>query len=220
MLDQRVHVEELLDAGTGSDEDVACSLADLRRMNRWLGGHSVFRKMLREQVRRTGLSRFSVLDVATGSADLPAQIQQWYPAAFATGLDLKLRHLGRSPAPVACADIFQPPFPPASFDFVTASLFVHHFTDAELPTLLRQMASLARYALLINDLDRHWLPFYFIRAASPLFARSPITQFDAPASIARGFRAGELERAARAAGFARFRARWHWPFRRSLIVEL
>lgn len=218
---ERVHVEELLDAGTGSDRDVALSMADLQRMNRWLGGRRVLRVLLREQVKRAGLTQFSLLDVATGSADLPGLVRKWYPRSFVAGLDLKLRHLqSRNGVPVVCGDLFSAPFPPRSFDFVTATLFAHHFTDDELPALLRAMAALARRALLISDLDRHWFPFYFIQAAWFLFARSPITQFDAPASIARGFRAGELERAARAAGFTRFRTRWHTPFRRSLVIEL
>ena len=38
VADRRIHVEELLDAGAGSDSEVAQSLADLRRINRFLGG--------------------------------------------------------------------------------------------------------------------------------------------------------------------------------------
>jgi len=223
---ERVHCEELLDAGSGSDQDVAASLADLRRINRWLGGARVLRTLLAAQVRRLGLTRFSLLDAGAGSADLAAAVRRWYPAASVTACDLHWRHLRMSLEPdrasvgLVCADFFRQPFQPRSFDFVAASLFVHHFTDAELPVVLQKLARLARQALLINDLDRHWIPLAFLRLAAPVFARSPITRFDAPASIHRGFRSGELERAARAAGFDHFRSAWHFPFRRSLVIEL
>ena len=220
---QRIHVEELLDAGRAPDAEVERSLADLRRINRYLGGRRVLRKLLAEQVRRTGLRAFSLLDVATGSADLPAAACEWFPEALMVGLDFHLRHLraarGRRLS-LVCGDARRPPFAPKSFDFVAASLFLHHFTDDEAPGLMRDLALLARYALLVNDLDRRRVPYYFIRWTAPLFARSPITRFDGPASVQRGFAAGDLERLAAAAGFRRYRARWHALYRRSRVVEL
>ena len=223
VADRRIHVEELLDAGAGSDSEVAQSLADLRRINRFLGGGCLLRKLLGEQVRRTGLRAFSLLDVATGSGDLPAAVRRWYPQARVTALELHLRHLRLAQAPrvgLVCGDAFRAPFAMRSFDFVAVSLFLHHLPDPEVPHLLRDIARLARHALLINDLDRHWVPFYFLRWTAPLFARSRITRFDGPASVQRAFGQGELEQAAAAAGFRHFRARWHVPFRRSLVVEL
>ena len=38
---KRIYVEELLDAGEGTDDDVARNLSDLRRINRFLGGTKV-----------------------------------------------------------------------------------------------------------------------------------------------------------------------------------
>ncbi len=223
VADRRIHVQEMLDVGAGSDAEVAESLADLRRINRFLGGRGVLRKLLREQVRRTGLRAFSLLDVATGSGDLPAAVRRWYPQAHVTALELHLRHLRLAQTPgvgLVCGNAFHAPFATRSFDFVAVSLFLHHWPDVEVPHLLHELARLARRALLINDLDRHWVPFYFLRWTAPLFARSPITRFDGPASVQRAFGPGELKQAAGEAGFRHFRTRWHVPFRRSLVVEL
>ena len=38
---KRIYEEEMLDAGEGTDDDVARSLSDLRRINRFLGGRKV-----------------------------------------------------------------------------------------------------------------------------------------------------------------------------------
>ena len=197
VADRRIHVQEMLDVGAGSDAEVAESLADLRRINRFLGGRGVLRKLLREQVRRTGLRAFSLLDVATGSGDLPAAVRRWYPQAHVTALELHLRHLRLAQTPgvgLVCGNAFHAPFATRSFDFVAVSLFLHHWPDVEVPHLLHELAR--------------------------LFARSPITRFDGPASVQRAFGPGELKQAAGEAGFRHFRTRWHVPFRRSLVVEL
>ena len=47
---RRVYIEELLDAGEGTDDDVARNLADLRRINRFLGGTKVILNALAKMV--------------------------------------------------------------------------------------------------------------------------------------------------------------------------
>lgn len=219
----RPHLTELLETGEGSDADVRVSLGDLRRINRHFGGRRVLRTLLDEQVQRMGLTGFSLLDVGAASGDLPAAVREWFPDAKVVAVDLYERHLRAAPEDgvrLVCADAWRLPFGARSFDFVSASLFLHHFSDDELPGMLRSLAAPGRRALVINDLDRHWALLAFVRLAGPLLARSPITRFDAPASIRQAFGPGELERAAARAGFHRFHSRWHWPFRRSLVVEL
>ena len=84
---------------------------------------------------------------------------------------------------------------------VTASLFLHHFDEAELPEILAGLHRLARRALVVNDLHRARVPYLFGRAAFPLLFRSRVSVEDGLLSIRRGFRADEL-RAAFAAGRA------------------
>lgn len=216
----RIHAEEILDAGTASPSDVRESLADLRRVNAWLGGRRLLRLLLREQLRRTGLTRFSLLDAGTGSGDLATYVAREFPATV-VGLDRQplhlATHLDRSWTPIA-ADMLAMPFPPRSFDFVTANLVLHHFDDDTAVELLRSMAMIARHALLVNDLERHILPWLFIQH-SP-FARNYISRVDGATSVQRAFTRDELEAVARRAGFTRFRVRTHVPFRLSLAVEL
>jgi ubiquinone/menaquinone biosynthesis C-methylase UbiE len=215
----RIHSEEILDAGTASPADVQESLGDLRRLNAWLGGRSVLRVLLQEQMRRTSLAHFTLLDAGTGSGDLATYVAQTFPA-WVCGLDRQLLHLAARDgawSPVA-ADMHAMPFPPRSFDFVAASLVLHHFEDDDAVKLLREMASLARHALLVNDLERHILPWWFIQHAP--FARSYISRLDGATSVQRAFTRDELTALAQRAGFTRFRVRKHVPFRLSLVVEL
>jgi SAM-dependent methyltransferase len=225
----RLYSEEILDLGTASDQQVRESLGDLRRLNAWLGGRRVLGMLIAEQLRRTSLDRFSLLDVGTGSGDLPEYVARRFDGRIRgpgiVGIDRQLRHLHegcketapRSRWTPLCADMRELPFAPRSFDFVAASLVLHHFEDGEAAALLARLAGLARHALLINDLERHEWVWRFIRHA-PFFCE--VSRRDGEASVQQAFTAGELEALGRRAGLARFRVRRHFPFRLSLAAEL
>ncbi len=250
---RRVHTEEILDAGTAGDEEVLRSLRDIERINKFLGGRRLLLNLLSEQLQRTGLRSFSLLDVGTGAGDLLSAVARWcrrqgYPAEL-VGLDRQLRHLrfadnhdwipvslveaglsrhadGGIKPPLqkpnwlpVCGEAGSLPFLSRTFDFVSASLFLHHFEDKQAVALLRALAQTARHALLVNDLERHVLAYHFIRL-TPFFASSPITRWDGPVSVERAFHKEELEELARQSGLKRWRVRKHLPFRLSLVVEV
>jgi SAM-dependent methyltransferase len=221
---------ELLDLGAGTAEQRAASLADLRQLNRWLGGIAASRRELAALVRRRGLSEIRLLDIGTGSADLPAALaragERIGLRVRAFGIDLKLehlhvarRHLERAGAPVtlACADALRLPLADGSVDVVHSALFMHHFRPPALALLLAEAWRVARHGLLMNDLVRHAVPLTFLRALAPLL--SPITRHDSVASIRRAYTAGELAAIARDAGLPAPAVRCHFPYRQCLVVE-
>ena len=73
---KRIYEEELLDAGEGTDEDVARSLIDLRRVNRFFGGRKVVLRAISSCLDGTSSEHVSLLDVGTGSADLPMAVAE------------------------------------------------------------------------------------------------------------------------------------------------
>ncbi len=275
----RPHFSEWLDGPDVPPAEAARSLADLRRINRWLGGERVLLKLLESEARRAKLDRFSLLDVGAGSGDLGAAVEARFPGARVVLCDRKPHHLTASdcgpaasglrprdpdprslapgpqppapdpwplasgprpeapgsPAPgprqLACgssvrgllavgADAEQLPFRDRSFDFVAASLMLHHFRDNNVVRLLQLLGRVARRAVLVNDLERHWFPRLFIQVSAPIFARSYVTRHDAPASVRQAFLPQELGDLARAAGFGDITVRRHRPwFRLSLVAR-
>ena len=216
----RPYLPELLDEGGAPRAEVARSLADLRRVNRWLGGRHVILAVLAEEVGRSKLHHFSLLDVGAGSGDLGAAVKRRFPAARVVLCDLKSQHMHRSGMPRVAAAADRLPFRDRSFDFVAASLLLHQFRDSDVVRLLQAFGQASRHAVLINDLERHRFPLLFIRLTAPIFARSYVTRHDAPASIRQGFRPQELRELARAAGFTDFSVRRHLPwFRLSLVAR-
>jgi SAM-dependent methyltransferase len=202
---------ELLDVGV-EKEETRKSLGDLRFVNRWLGNRGAVRRAVRDHLPAGG----RLLDVGCGSADLPADLLARLPGPLlAAGLDVKLAHLRAAPRSVrrVVADVRRLPFPDRSFDVVTAQLFLHHFDAEELPALLRDLARLARRALVVNDLHRALMPFLFGRLAFPVLFRSRVSVYDGLLSIRRGFRPVELRAAFDAAGLPGVAIRRSFPYR-------
>ncbi|HZS49369.1 MAG TPA: methyltransferase domain-containing protein [Bryobacterales bacterium] len=218
----RPHFTELLDAPDAPPREVERSLGDLRRMNRWLGGRSVLLGIVEREARRDGLTRFSLLDVGAGSGDQGAAVASRFPDARIVLCDRNCNHLpdARSGMLRLAAEAGRLPFSDGAFDFVCASLVLHHFRDPDVVILLRLFGRVARRAVLINDLERHWFPLAFIHVARPIFARSVLTRHDAPASVRQAFRPQELKNLALQAGFQNVEVRRHLPwFRLSLVAR-
>ena len=206
---------ELLDH---AEPDVArANLADLVRINTRFGGHSIIRKLFRDA---GAGGAFSVLDVGAASGDTARVIQETYPHASVTSLDYSRINMGSAPYPKVLANAFTLPFADGAFDYVISSLFLHHFTDERVADLLRGFDRVARRAVLIADLERHAVPYLFLKCSRALFGWGFITVHDGLLSVRAAFRAPELLAVARRAGLENARVRTNRPaFRLTLVAE-
>jgi hypothetical protein len=208
---------EILDDQT--PERAAPSLADIVRINRLLGGHGVLRGCLRRIVPPG--ERFTLLDVGAGSGDAGEVVLRQYPHASVFSLDHRHHHVRAAPTHRIVADAFRLPLRPRSFEIVYAGLFLHHFEDAEVTQLLRQMAAVSRRYVVVNDLERNLLPYYFLPATQWLLRWDPITLHDGMISVQAGFTAAEMRNLAERAGLRQIRVRTHRPsFRVSMVAEV
>lgn len=228
---KRIYEEELLDAGEGADEDVARSLSDLRRINRFLGGRKALLRALSSCLQGTSLEQISLLDVGTGSADMPMAVAESCRLrgldTFIAAVDISERNLKVSRAQLGVsseiqlvrADSLRLPFAARSFDFVTASLFLHHFREDDVVRLLADFGRIARRAVIVNDLVRNLVPYYFTRIAGPILAASFLTRNDGPVSVLRGFTPDEMNDLARRAGLRVREMKRVFPYRLLLVAE-
>lgn len=204
---QRSAELELMDGSDFSAEEFIENLSDLRRINRWLGGQRALTQRLfpmLETLQAAGQQRIRLLDVGTGSADIPVRIVDWARRHQLTiefvVMDLNelaarqaaMQTAGYPEIKIVCGDALSLPFADASFDFVLASLFLHHFETAQAAELLNGFARLAKVAFVINDLRRHPLAYYSIKLLSRLFTGNRLVRNDAAVSVLRGFAPADI----------------------------
>jgi SAM-dependent methyltransferase len=229
---KRCYEKEMMDLAGNSPVLLADDLRNLRLLNRYLrGSHSVLLALWRV-LGREPLKHLSILDVGTGSADIPAAI---YARARRSNIAATIIGLEADPVTARIAahrtqqdaglkiiqgDAGAPPFSPGSFDFVVASQFLHHFSEAKIIDLITQWAKLARRAIIISDLVRHPLAYYGIRWLTQLTTRNLMTLTDAPLSVRRAFTFNEWRDLLCQADVGSVEMFSVFPFRMAAVVRL
>lgn len=209
-LSERVEDPELMDTRTFPAPVVEQTLDFLALTNRRFGGADVVLRTLNDWKRRwTG--RISILDVGAGGADIPLAVARWarrrsLPVRITVVdivpeiADVARRNTSDFPEIIVRhADIFELAETGETFDYVTASLFLHHVPSDKLVAALRAMDRLARRGLIVSDLHRRAAGYWAVAALSRL-AGNFVVRHDAPLSVRRAFRPEELDDLARRAG--------------------
>ncbi len=200
-------------------EEARHNLRDLVRVNKYLGGYGILRKIVGEFARPD--ESFSILDIGAASGDMGAAVRRFFPRAAVTSLDRKPNHLAVAAHPKLAADAFRLPFRERSFDLVFSSLFLHHFSNEEIVKLLASFGCVARRAVLAIDLERGPLAYYFMPSTRWLMRWRDITVHDGQISVQAAFKREELLALAREAGLSRARVTQHRPWARlSLVAPL
>jgi predicted nicotinamide N-methyase len=152
-----------------------------------------------------------VLDVASGSADLPVRLDA---LARRHGVRLRWTLSDRSPHALDRAseraraagmqfdaivvDALEGALPDA--DVVVNSLFLHHFDADDVIRILRAMRKAARLAVGVSDLRRTRTGLAVVAAASRVVTRSPVVHHDGAASVRAAHEPEEMRVLAARAG--------------------
>jgi 2-polyprenyl-3-methyl-5-hydroxy-6-metoxy-1,4-benzoquinol methylase len=206
-LQRRKRIPELMDDPALDPAEHRRALGGLARINRVSGSSGIFWPVIRTLARE--LNRpVRVLDVATGSGDVPAGL---LAKATRTRLRLEVAGCDISPTAIATAtancrdgrffvhDALQQPLP-SGFDVVTCALFLHHLSAEEATLLLRRMKEATNHLVVVNDLVRSRFNYLSVSLACRLLTRSRVVRFDGPASVRSAFTLAEAEDLAKQAG--------------------
>jgi len=207
--------------------DIAQSMRDVARTNRLFGGtqtvlHHVAR-LLRDVPSGTPIR---ILDIATGSADIPRALHAWGRrrglSLTVVGVDnlpamLRLAHELSPETQLVQADALRLPFAPRSFDIALCALAFHHLGFEGSVQVLRAMDTLTTRGFVVSDLRRDQLTLRGIQFGLRMIRSHPFTRHDGPASVRRAFTPREYEKMVGESGARNVRVRSHWHFRMALV---
>ena len=204
MFDSRAMATEFLDRPDCDPVLAAASYRFMETVNFWFGGIRMVRRFLAtETVGRHADAPLRILDIGSGSCDIPLAVSRW---ASAYGIPLhftclekaghavdiargELARAGNPSVQLLQEDAFTHQ-PAEMYDCAVASMCFHHFSDAQILILLRRLNGFVRNSVLINDLRRSRLAYL---AARLLLVTTPAeVRHDALLSIRRGFKISEL----------------------------
>jgi SAM-dependent methyltransferase len=195
---------EILDDPNLPVSDQEQALAGLCRLNRFSGISGMMYRRIRRYV-GGGEGTLRVLDIASGSGDIPlqcaAQARRDGLTFHTTMIDInevaasRQRQLAESlrlPSESIVQDCLREPLP-CGFDVITCSLFMHHLDDREAARLMQSMEAAKPRAILISDLMRSRFNLAVVGLASRLLSRSAVVHHDATASVRAAFTREEFQ---------------------------
>jgi SAM-dependent methyltransferase len=224
------HVTEWLDAEQLDHVTLERNLSDIRRINTLLGWTAFTTDSILAWLRRDPTRAWTLLDVASGSADIPIAIAR---AASRAGISLTVTATDHSPQITAIAreraagianlsvetlDALALPHATGSFDIALCTLALHHFEPTAARSLLAALARVGR-RIFVYDVTRSPLAYVGVNALTRLAGMSPMTQHDAAASVRRAYSRAEALALARDAGLRDVQARVRFPYRLALVAN-
>ena len=233
MFRKRSEQAELMDHVAHDHPELSKNLAELKLYNTWLGGCRVLVNGLNKIYQSDPFffkhNKIRLGDLGCGGADLLSVIYRW---AMHRSVNIELIGIDENPFMIHYAqekntsnsviqyrllNIFDPAFSEMHFDIVTLNSVCHHFSDTALIQLFRQLEKQTKIAIVVNDLQRHWLSYFSIKCLTKLINCSSLSRHDGPLSVLRAFSKSELIHLLMQAQLD-FDIRWFWPFRWQVII--
>lgn len=226
-MKSRQRSEELMDSLSAEEPTLRASLDFIERVNRRLGytraliAHLV--AMIERDFPNGAPTPIRILDIATGSADVPRAILDWARGRY----DVRIVGVDLHPITLQIAaeqsqeysdrlqfmraDALALPVDADSFDYVITSMFLHHLDNEQIVKVLASAKQISRHGVIAADLLRNRRALFWISAFT-LFS-NPMVKHDARASVRQAFTLQEFATLAQRAGLIDARIRKHFGHR-------
>lgn len=229
-LSKRSYEKELMDDFSSEGEVINQTLRELENVNLYLGGNNISINSIQRITSKDKSQLYSIADLGCGGGYTLMHIAKWAKKhdtkVDLTGIDANTNIINFAQNNTVdfnnidylSEDIFSTSFQTKKFDIIHCSLFTHHFTDEELIELLKTWKKQAKKAIIINDLHRHTISYYFTKWIIGTLSNSEMVKYDSVVSIKRSFKRKELLSILNSAGIINFKLSWKWAFRWKLII--
>jgi hypothetical protein len=206
------------------------TLDKLENINRWLGGNLMTVKALKKVLKNHPKEQELIIaDIGCGHGDILRDVAKF---GRKNGYKMKLIGMDANPTAIAYAnelstefpelsfkteDIFSEAFKNRKFDVVLATLFLHHFKEAQLVSFLGNTLKQTKIGIVVNDLHRHKLAYYLFMLLSVFIKNNMIIE-DGLTSVLRGFKRNELVHISNKLK-VKPQISWKWAFRFQWILK-
>jgi hypothetical protein len=192
---RRIRGHEYLDDDDVDPRELERALGYIRKINFALGyTHSIIGHLKRFSRNWKSGQRIDIIDLATGSADIPRAILRW---ASKNSFDVHIVGVDRHPVTaraaaaenhdsrlqIVQADVFALPFADQTFDYALTAMFLHHLDEAGIVSVLKSMDRLARRGIIASDVLRRRRAYLWIKLLTLFTSR--MIRHDATVSVAQ-----------------------------------
>ena len=223
---------EIMDDLDFQGKEMKNVLGDLKKINKWLGGNTITLKGIEKLL--SGFNKndtITVLDIGCGDGEMLRKC-----AEYAKKNNLKFEGFGIdfNENILEYAENQSRNFPNLKFqkvdvfleeelipncDIAICTLFLHHFNNKKIETLLKVLLRKVNKGIVINDLQRSKSAFELFKLISKLFLKTKTAKHDGLVSIARGFKKNELENISQKIPNQQSEIHWRWAFRYQWVVK-
>ncbi|HME89148.1 MAG TPA: methyltransferase domain-containing protein [Chthoniobacterales bacterium] len=204
---------ELMDRPQPVSPELERDLENIRELNRWFGSYALISMFLSRWIKPSAGMR--ILDLATGSGDIPRLIAEY---GRKVGANLHIDALDRQSSTLEIAKKLSAHYPEITFvegnilewsasepcDLVLCTMALHHFSEDEAVRVLRRCHEQSRKFVLVSDLQRSLLGTIGVHILTTTMFRERMTKYDARLSMVRAFSFAEMSQLARSAGWRNF----------------
>ena len=219
---------EMMDRPQPVSAELERDLENIRELNRWFGSYALISMFLSRWIKPG--ARLRILDLATGSGDIPRLIAE---SGRKIGAELRIDGLDRQSSTLEIAKRFSGKYPEISFiegnilewnapkpyDLVLCTMALHHFGEDDAVRVLQRCREFSTKHVLVSDLHRSWFGKVGVALLTATMFREPMTKYDARLSIARAFSFSEMNLLAQRAGWKNFRHKTFPLARQAIWLE-
>jgi len=226
----RSEQKEIMDDMEMSGDLLADTLDRIAKINRQLGGNRLISSGVKTLLAHTPKEQsITIVDLGCGNGDILRMLAKWgrtHGRKFnLIGIDLNAFTISHAEAQsrdypevsYKTIDVFSEKMQAMDVDIVLATLFMHHFSNAEIERLLVQFNKQAQIGIVVNDLHRHKLAYRLFQLFS-MTIRNPMIRNDGLISILRAFKRKDLEAISQKLKL-KDDIRWRWAFRYQWIIH-
>lgn len=223
-------VPEIIDDFNWSGNELQQTLHEIEWINKYLGGINTSVYPILHYIQKNLKKEITIADIGCGSGDLLKKIQvdcNGIKKITLIGVDAndhiiefaKEKHFSNQEILFIHSDIITHPEKIPAANVYMLNLFLHHFEEKEINTIINNLLNAKPQLIVINDLHRSKLAYILFSLLCKIKNSSQATKNDGSLSICKGFNKIELKKIADNIHNYQYKLNWHWAFRWQLVLK-